>query len=409
MTEEQGHSAAGPMAGMMYQVYYFLKQLLLLQPGESASLELYDDVALASGETIKYVQLKHTVVGNKRMTKRDHDLWKTLAMWVKIIQSKGGDEEQKQWLLGSEYVLLTNKDTEDNEFVALLKDFKRNGTDENAWKKLCDFIDKQATKNTSNEDGKTNEVDNFAKALAEFKYKREFLQRVVIEEQSDDEIHHSIINILVNNKYIDERNAQPLMKALYGELICSFKDTIQKNVECAFSDESFKDRFGNYFHAYAKRRFVPPMYSVPIVGNPHNFTFVKQLLDINDNKATNESRILMLVREMLNFDEAYRSAVKSITRDEQIQFEYNVHSKWDDIFLNIHQESNGECDEEKTARKVLYETRNIKLEFVEGESIDKFSNGCYYYFSDGEHPTIGWRKDWKEKYNGKDWTEIYGY
>ena len=77
--------------------------------------------------------------------------------------------------------------------------------------------------------------------------------------------------------------------------------------------------------------------------------------------------------------------------------------------MNIHQDSNGECDEEKTARKVLYETRNIKLEFVEGESIDKFSNGCYYYFSDGEHPTIGWRKDWMEKYNGKDWTEIYGY
>ena len=30
MTEEQRHSAAGSMAGMMYQVYYFLKQLLLL-------------------------------------------------------------------------------------------------------------------------------------------------------------------------------------------------------------------------------------------------------------------------------------------------------------------------------------------------------------------------------------------
>ena len=180
MTEEQRHSAAGSMAGMMYQVYYFLKQLLLLQPGESASLELYDDVALALGETIKYVQLKHTVDGNKRMTKRDRDLWKTLAMWVIIIQSKGGDEEQRQWLLGSEYVLLTNKDTEDNEFVALLEDFKRNGTDENAWKKLCDFIDKQATKNTANEDGKTNDVDNFAKALAEFKLKREFLQSVVV-------------------------------------------------------------------------------------------------------------------------------------------------------------------------------------------------------------------------------------
>lgn len=179
MTEEQRHSATGSMAGMMYQVYYFLKQLLLLQPGESASLELYDDVALASGEKVKYVQLKHTVKGGKRMTKRDYDLWKTLAMWVTIIQSKGGDEKQRQWLIESEYVLLTNKETEDNDFVALLSEFKSNVADENAWKKLCDFIDEQASKNTPKEDGKINEVDNFAKTLKEFKYKKVFLPSII--------------------------------------------------------------------------------------------------------------------------------------------------------------------------------------------------------------------------------------
>lgn len=105
MSEEQKHTAAASMAGMAYQVYYYLKQLLLLQPGETASLEVLDDVALVSDEKVRCFQLKHTSKANMLMAKRDHELWKTLAMWVKIIQSKGGDEEQKQWLLGTEYAL----------------------------------------------------------------------------------------------------------------------------------------------------------------------------------------------------------------------------------------------------------------------------------------------------------------
>ena len=32
------------------------------------------------------------------------------------------------------------------------------------------------------------------------------------------------------------------------------------------------------------------------------------------------------------------------------------------------------------------------------------SNGCFYHFSDGDKPKIGWRFDWKEKYNGAEWT-----
>ena len=32
------------------------------------------------------------------------------------------------------------------------------------------------------------------------------------------------------------------------------------------------------------------------------------------------------------------------------------------------------------------------------------SNGCYYHFSDGETPRIGWRVDWETLYNGKEWT-----
>ena len=409
MTEEQKHSAAGSMAGMMYQVYYFLKQLLLLQPGESASLELYDDVALASGETIKYVQLKHTVDGNKRMTKRDHDLWKTLAMWVKIIQSKGGDEKQRQWLLGSEYVLLTNKDTEDNEFVALLEDFKRNGTDENAWIKLCDFIDKQATKNTANEDGKTNDVDNFAKALAEFKLKREFLQRVVVEEQSDDEILKQIDNVLEVTKYIKKASVPILRESILGRLVASFKNTISKGNASVYTAESFNQENGDIISKIRDRKFVKNAVPIVFPQKIDDMTFIKQLEDIHDNKVRDERN--RLVHEFLCFSNDYNLSKSSLSDDEIMDFEKDVHGRWGNLFDDVYGEN--ECSSElemaRTARQLLRATRKESVLF-NGEYIgNSSSNGCYYYFSDGEHPTIGWRKDWKEKYNGKDWTEIYGY
>lgn len=408
MTEEQRHSATGSMAGMMYQVYYFLKQLLLLQPGESASLELYDDVALASGEKVKYVQLKHTVKGGKRMTKRDYDLWKTLAMWVTIIQSKGGDEKQRQWLIESEYVLLTNKETEDNDFVSLLSEFKSNVADENAWKKLCDFIDEQASKNTPKEDGKTNEVDNFAKTLKEFKYKKEFLQRVVVEEQSDEETLNEIDRVLEVSKYIKKSSVPILRQTLLGKLLSSFVSTIFRGIASVYTAESFNQEYGDIISKIRDRKFVRNTVPIVLPQNIDDMTFIKQLEDIQDNKVRDSRN--RLVREFLCFSNDYDISKSSLSDDEIMDFEKDVHGKWDTLFDVTYGENevSNELEMALAARQLLRETRKESVLF-NGEYIgNSSSNGCYYYFSDGEHPTIGWRKDWMERYNGKKWTDIYG-
>lgn len=43
------------------------------------------------------------------------------------------------------------------------------------------------------------------------------------------------------------------------------------------------------------------------------------------------------------------------------------------------------------------------LKFEEDQLTRTQSNGCFFYFSDGERPKLGWRYDWKNKYNGIEW------
>lgn len=408
MSEEQKHTAADSMAGMVYQVYYYLKQLLLLQPGETASLEVLDDVALVSDEKVRYIQLKHTSKANMLMAKRDHELWKTLAMWVEIIQSKGGDEEQKRWLLDSEYVLLTNKKTENNDFVTLLNEFKKDATKEGNWEKLCDFIDKQATKNAPKEDVKLVDVDKYAKTLKEFKYKKDFLLQVVVEEQTDEEILKEIDNVLEFSKYINKSSVPILRNALLGRLVASFKNTIQKGIPSEYTAESFSREYGVIISKCRERKFVRLNTPIVLPQNIDGLTFIRQLEDIQDNILKNSK--VRLVTELLRFKNDYNLSKTNLSEDDIMDFEKDVHEIWENLFDEVYGENEVESDLElaQCGRKLLRATRKVNVMY-NGEDIgNSSSNGCYYYFSDGEHPTIGWRKDWMERYNGKDWTEIYG-
>ena len=63
-----------------------------------------------------------------------------------------------------------------------------------------------------------------------------------------------------------------------------------------------------------------------------------------------------------------------------------------------------EDDIKKAAQHVIKGIRGENLIFDEDNLNRDQSNGCFYYFSDGDKPKIGWRYDWKEKYNGEEWT-----
>lgn len=112
-------SAADTSIGFEYQYYYYLDRLVNLRTGESAGLEVKDDVhsELATGFCI-LVQLKHTVQTNAAgapiaLSELDSDLWKTLYNWTRIItddtQQRDTVAKQLEYVGNTEFHLVTNK------------------------------------------------------------------------------------------------------------------------------------------------------------------------------------------------------------------------------------------------------------------------------------------------------------
>ena len=407
------------MAGFLYQKYYYLKELLSLKPNEEASLELYDDVALEDSDAIKYVQLKHsTSVISKKLTKRDSDLWKTLYIWVRIIQTKGSLDEQKKWMSKSKFVLVTNKDTEHNDLANLIQQYGSSDNDESNWNKIEKFISEQANKKKpskketkdgeqNNEKENTSKVSYYANILDKFELKRDLLLSTELITQSDDEIFNEISDILRFSKHILEARISPLVKFLMGELELSFKDTILKGVCSKYSGKSFDEHFGPIFRQFRHHKFV----TIPLkVTDPDKYlssTFIKQLSDIGDY-AIQDTKIVSTITQRLSFENDYNTSKKDISISEQQTFEKNVHLNWENHFEYYNgsiSDMSCEQDIKKSARDILYQIRNSKVNFIDEPLSNESVYGCYYYFSDGDHPTIGWRLDWKDKYNGIDFRK----
>ena len=113
---------------------------------------------------------------------------------------------------------------------------------------------------------------------------------------------------------------------------------------------------------------------------------------------------------MLRFRNDYENALAAGDGeggDDQRNFERDVKNRWKNHFLEENDGLTFMSDEEqknKAAKAVVRRVRNEWLKFDEDDLNSEASNGCFYYFSDGKEPRIGWRVDWESLYNGKEWT-----
>ena len=141
MSTTSDTNAGGSVAGFIYQIYYYLYRLLTIGVDEVVSLEKFEDVGVEKDKSKTYYQLKHTSKSTEskveRMRDRDTDLWKTLSMWVDKIKEGRDEDEQKAWIAESDFVLLSNKSTEDNTFFNKVNAFQTEGK----WEELKSYIE----------------------------------------------------------------------------------------------------------------------------------------------------------------------------------------------------------------------------------------------------------------------------
>jgi ABC-3C protein len=97
MTSE--HSAAGSAAGYLHQIQLGLIILWNAapeRPSVSVSLEALDDVSLSDedegGAPVLRVQVKHSVDHDAIVTDRHEQVWRTLTIWMKLLEEADGEE-----------------------------------------------------------------------------------------------------------------------------------------------------------------------------------------------------------------------------------------------------------------------------------------------------------------------------
>ena len=405
MSKTSDYTALGPLVGFVYQIYYFLYCLLTIQDGETVSLEKIDDVGSETGEKRTYFQLKHSINSKpsavKRMTERDTDLWKTLNMWVSIVKKQGDETVQRQWIANSEFVIISNKNAENNRFFELVEAYKK---DDSNWDELEKFVSNQAAKEPK-EESEGEEKKNiylYTKNVNDYALKKELLKRVKVEFESDDELREKIDGVIQYGKMVPEKRVPDVRYMLIGEIT----DSVVKGVK-AYTKESFYAANVSLFEDMRTRKFIPLNREVELPERPMEQTFVKQLQGVDDPRCNNPKEVVRMTEQKLRFENDYHAANDASGAQMQRLFEENMHTEWKNIFMDKNRKVNflsGEEAIKEAGWDVLKEVRSVKLKYDQDEIGPAESNGCFYHFSDGKTPQIGWRVDWETLYNGKEWT-----
>ena len=400
-------NAGGVIAGFIYQIYYFLYRLLAMQEGETVSIEKFEDVGAEKGDKKTYYQLKHTIATKgttiARMRDRDTDLWKTLSMWIDKIEEQGDEATQRKWIAESEFVLLSNKSTEENTFFQKVKAYQKEGK----WDELKKYIEEQAAKGTTTDasiagEKRTKSIREYTKHVNEFALLKEFMMQVRPNFKSSEDILSEIDNLLIYQQHFREANAKNMRRILYGMLSEKLKGAALE-----YDLRSFDQEYGELFRKMKVRKFVATNKTVVVPEKPLEQTFIRQLRDVDDFKTRDIDKVKELTEQKLRFENDYNNAVDAGGDEDRKNFERNVRTIWGNHFGENNDEINdlsSADDIKKAAQHVIKGIRGENLIFDEDNLNRDQSNGCFYYFSDGDKPKIGWRYDWKEKYNGEEWT-----
>lgn len=403
--ENTGHDAKGAK-GFDYQFLYFINRLLkMVEKGDVVFYEKYDDVSMSSDEGLVYFQLKHTIGGSNQKTVnlslRDHDLWKTIAVWIDITNKQDKDK-RIDFLESNGFVLVTNKNPVNNPFWMELQKYQKGEMSFDELKKfytkVYDETGESKRKEVNGQKGKTTK--DYIKCLIDFDYADQLLKSMSICFEPD--LKSEILESLELNKNIPLKNVEEA----YQELLGMIRDKYYSDLKNSYTREEFSKVFDRICQKYRERKFTfkrNTMTKLP----PHleDQVFIKQLMDVEDISLEDDPLIVEYTMEKFDYINSIRVATKNddVSEEEVENVRADAVRYWRQKYKHYMGRINPDDNDKiiEKASDLLNDIRDKNIYFVEKEIESYFSNGCFYYLSDkdSEHETqIGWRPGWEEKY-----------
>ena len=402
-------NADDKLIGFEYQFFYFLLNLLQMQKNDIVGFEVKDDVHIENDGRIIFCQLKHTIQTSsknnpKNLTTSDIDLWKTLSLWVDIINK---EIDKNNFLENTKFVFVSNKsDNDNNDFLLHFKSFQSNkNIDE-----LKSFLTTYQEEATKKYEKKIEEYNLLSSEEKKEKPKKDEKIKYLINILSLDNailknffsnmeflldfnnIRQEIKDIIKNEKYIKSNfRVEQSYIELVGLLKDDFFEKVPKKEFVQYSQEEFAQKISPIFEKMRSEEIhfisnIQHSVDVKILDR----VFAKQLKNIGiEDDEIYEYDYNRLLTEM-NLKELQQS--NEITKKDIDDLDKNTIDNWKPIYEEIYLD---EDYSSTNAKRILLKIKQIDLN-LSGQQISlrAISNGQFIRLSD--IPKLGWKYNWKE-------------
>ena len=412
--EQSKHSAADIFAAFEYQWNYFVLRLINEIDAESTvSFEYLDDVDTQIKGKTRLYQIKHSVRTKSNgeiinLSNRDTDLWKTISVWMKII------DEKPQVLDDSKFYLVTNKIISENAFVQAIKWYHKNNNIDELKSAIIAIEDSSRNKkddevmpDLSNKKG--IDVSNVITKLLSQKYLGEFCKRISILGESD-QLTEQIKQCMVRRFALNDNRIDWVYNQLMTKLRDDSIDCILNHQPVSYTGAIFADRYQSILDVGRQKIHFRTDYSIKdFNGEPRGLLFMKQLFYIKDTDQNDLDRIAELTTRWLCFSNNLQKYYDNdiLIQDDINNLTKNVQSAWGTSYRSKHRKITSKSSDEELCDAgcdTVDDMRNKHFSLADNPLEDFLSEGCIYYYSNSttdiipDLPLIGWHRDWKIKF-----------
>ncbi len=396
MTTQPKHSAAGQMAGYLFQPERALCHLALSPRGTMVGIETLDDVAvvLPDGRQIRE-QDKHYTSDKKPLADRSKEFWNSLLVWLDAVEAEDLD------MTAVEFHLVTNQTLESGLAFDLMQ------LEETKEATLA-FV---ARLRESGKQPPETLKQLFSQVLA---YSNEQLEQLVSRIRVFDAtraVHGTQLRtVLHDHLHLPPSHADEIIQGLLGWVDELILNQIRERKAAWIARAAFDERYIRLLHRYQDIAFVRETEEalIPVDDEERkkrkNRLFVKQLQWIGCSDDDDDNLILEAIdAHIRSGSEVARLSQKGVVTLEEFRaFDERLVKRWK-FLRRLHVPRpipQSENEQETVGRELLNQVLNHR-EALAGQQTSEFylTQGAYHHLADdlNNPPRLGWHPLYEEK------------
>ncbi len=395
MSVSSNHSAAGQLAGYLFQPERALYHLARSPRGSMIGIETLDDVSVRfpNGKTI-YEQDKHSVGKRSPLAESKAEMWKAFNIWLQGIAQAEVD------LDCSEFHLVTNKRISSGFCHLLLKEPRS----VDSIKALVSAL-RQAGKSAS------KSVRLFSDAVLAYSDEQisALFERVRLVDGSKRSAGSDLKANLADILPLPPGKEEEVIQSLLGWVHDTTLELIRRGEAAWLSREAFSERYIILVSKFHDQRFLNETAEalIPITDDKRiehqRRLFVKQLLWLGFPE--DDDQLIEAIDDFIrSTSERIRLAkAGTATLVDFEHFENRLVSRWKNLFRNAGQPSGEDARREK-GKNTLFQTLDHREHLAGFETQEYYlTRGAYHQLADGPalKPKVGWHPQFNEKCTSK--------